>query len=380
MTWVKCWQCGGDHFQRDCTQCAHDPKQWNVSASGKFATSASLPLPSAKPTPKTKVDTSQSEVAERNSLATIKAQKQSLAKLKTPESRDALRDLAREEKGLKIRLSRRKDDVERLGVLEKLIPTLMSAIDDRRRQVTGIQERILELEAEVADNESEATDLRARIEQARVEKEQAEAEADAIDSASANVQPSFTMREVSGQRQDDVAYLMEQNRMLQQQMQMILAQNRLLQGSPVPQTFVTPDVSLPREPLTPVGHKASPASEVPEVPEMPLFAEGSQVTPVAQDPYSSPIDHLMGVPEGFSDGLSDGDGTGGEGVDGFHSTDETGDGLLGAGLRALGVKNPGKGAGRRSPTRTTQKSMQPFSRAGAPPGVKKRDIAKDTAR
>ena len=98
MTWVKCWQCGGDHFQRDCPQCVHDPRQWNASASGKFGASASLPLSSAKPAPKSKVDTSQSEVAERNSLATIKAQKQSLAKLKTPESRDALRDLAREEK------------------------------------------------------------------------------------------------------------------------------------------------------------------------------------------------------------------------------------------------------------------------------------------
>ena len=109
---------------------------------------------------------------------------------------------------------------------------------------------------------------------------------------------------------------------------------------------------------------------------MPLFEQGSQVTPVAQDPYLTPADHLMGVPEGLSDGLSEGDGTGGEegeGVDGFHSTDETGDGLLGAGLRALGAK-AGKGSSRRA------KSMQPFSRAGAPTGVKKREIAKDTGR
>ena len=110
---------------------------------------------------------------------------------------------------------------------------------------------------------------------------------------------------------------------------------------------------------------------------MPLFEQGSQATPVADDPYLTPADHLMGVPEGFSDGLSDGDGTGGEegeAVDGFHSTDEAGDGVLGAGLRALG-----RVAGK-SPSRRSAKSMQPFSRAGAPTGVKKREIAKETAR
>ena len=246
--------------------------------------------------------------------------------------------MAKDEKGIKIRLSRRKDDEERLGGLEKIIPTLVAAIDSRKQQITNIQERILELESEVSDNESEASMLRARIEQAKVEREQAEVEADAIDSASANVQPSFHMRDVSDQRQDDVAYHMEQNRMLQQQMQMILAQNRLLQAAPTAQSFVSPDATQPREPLTPVGQKTSPLSEAQAVPEMPVFADGAPATPVSQDPYGSPLDATMGIPEGFSDGLSDGDGDGGDGGDGFQSSEETRDGILGAGLRALGVR------------------------------------------
>ena len=147
----------------------------------------------------------------------------------------------------------------------------------------------------------------------------------------------------------------------------------------MPQDAVTPIVSQPREPLTPGGYKASPASAGEEVPAMPLFSMASQATPVAEDPYLTPADHVMDVvPEGFSDGLSDGGGTGGEeggGVDGFHSTDETGAGSLGAGLRATSVKER-RGVGRRSPTRTTVKSMQPFSRAAAPTGVKKREAGK----
>ena len=375
MTWVKCWQCGGDHLQRDC-------HQWGAQVSGKSYVASSLPPP-VKPAPKSKTDVTQSEVAERNSLATIKAQKQSLAKLKTPESRDAIRDLAKEEKGIKIRLSRRKDDEERLGVLEKLRPTLVSAIESRKQEVSRVQARVQELESEVSDNDAEATMLRARIEKARIEREQAEVEADAIDSASANVQPSFHMRDVSDQRQDDVAYLMEQNRLLHQQMQELLAQNRqLLQTPPPAQSCVSPSSGPQGEPVTPVGQKPSlsTVSESPMVPEMPSFGNGAASSPsVSQDPYGPvpasqeewPSDHVdatMDVPDGFSDGLSDGCEAG----KGFQSSEETPDGILGGGLRALGVKKDARGAGRRSPPRPAQRSMQPFSRSGGSAAVKKK--------
>ena len=77
----------------------------------------------------------------------------------------------------------------------------------------------------------------------------------------------------------------------------------------------------------------------------------------------------MGVPDGFSDGLSDAEGEGGGG---FLSSEETSDGLLGAGLRALGVRKDARGAGRRSPPRPAQRSLQPFSRSGGPAAVKKK--------